>query len=277
MPPSRLVIPPRPSILLELQELMQQPEVDLSKIVELIKRDVSLYAILLSYVNSPWMGLRQKITSIETAIPLMGLEKVVGLMRAVLVRASLQEAPVYESFWNTATEVAGICQMLAQIYATSKTEDAYCTGMLHNAGVPVMLLNCNGYEDFLQKNLRRPANELCVRERLKFKTDHYLLGGKLAQKWKISNDVAMAIRYQPIAESVLSGSKALPAEVNVLMAILTLAKDISGEYQHYWKVDENEFNTKSVEAALLYLEITDQEYKEIKEDTISELIQSNVA
>ena len=122
---------------------MQQPEVDLSKIVELIKRDVSLYAILLSYVNSPWMGLRQKITSIETAIPLMGLEKVVGLMRAVLVRASLQEAPVYESFWNTATEVAGICQMLAQIYATSKTEDAegpVCT--IFGIGKPRMARAC---------------------------------------------------------------------------------------------------------------------------------------
>ena len=256
---------------------MQHQEVELGKIVELIKRDVSLYAILLSYVNSPWMGLPQKINSIETALPLMGIEKVVGLMRAVLVRASLKEAPVYESFWNSATEVAGICQMLALQYANSKTEDAYSAGMLHNTGVPVMLLNCDGYEDFLQKNLRRPANEMCVRERLKFKTDHYLLAGLLAQKWKISDEVALAIRYQPIAESVLTGSKALSTEVNILLAILTLAKDISGEYQHYWKVDENEFNTRCVNAALLYLEITEQEYKEIKEDTINDLMQSCVA
>lgn len=277
MPPSKLVIPPRPSILLELQGLMQQQDLDLSKIIELIKRDVSLYAILLSYVNSPWMGIPQKINSIETAIPLMGIDKVAALMKAVLLRASFKDAPVLESFWNTATEVAEISRMLAQNYSTSKTEDAYCAGMLHNTGIPVMLVNYREYESFFSANLRRPANEMCVRERLQFQTDQYLQGGLLAQKWKISDDVAMAIRYQPIAQSVLTGSKALSPEVNTLLAILTLAKDISAEYQHYWEADEHPFNTRSVDASLLYLEITDQEYKELKEDTITDLTQSCVA
>ncbi|MFY0700027.1 MAG: HDOD domain-containing protein [Bermanella sp.] len=277
MKQSTLIIPPRPGILLEIQGLMQQQDVELHKITQLIKQDVSLYAILLSSVNSPWLGLRQEVKSVETAISLMGLERVLSLLQAVIIRSCFKESPLLDSFWDTASEVAGICQSLASKYTCIKVDDAYSVGMLHNSGIPIMLLNFDGYDGFLSAHTRKPANEMCVYERQTFNTDHYLQGALMAKAWYMSHDVSLAIRYQPIAKSVLDGSKELPADICQLLAVLTLAKDISGEYQHYWKVEDNEFNTQCVEAALSYLNISDIEYAEIKDDAINDLMGNQVA
>lgn len=277
MKQSTLIIPPRPGILLEIQGLMQQQDVELHKITHRIKQDVSLYAILLSSVNSPWLGLRQEVKSVETAISLMGLERVLSLLQAVIIRSCFKESPLLDSFWDTASEVAGICQSLASKYTCIKVDDAYSVGMLHNSGIPIMLLNFDGYDGFLSAHTRKPANEMCVYERQTFNTDHYLQGALMAKAWYMSHDVSLAIRYQPIAKSVLDGSKELPADICQLLAVLTLAKDISGEYQHYWKVEDNEFNTQCVEAALSYLNISDIEYAEIKDDAINDLMGNQVA
>lgn len=277
MKQSKLIIPPRPSILLELQALMQQEDIEISKITHLIKHDVSLYAILLSYVNSPWMGLAHEVKSVDTAISLMGLNKVINLLQAVLVKASFNDVPVLESFWDSARDVAGISRMLAEKYDTVHVEDAYTAGILHNVGIPVMLNNFAGYPEFLKNNAHRPSNEMCVYERNTFETDHFLQGAFLAKKWKISSSVALAIRYQPIAQSVLRGSKPLDADISSLIAVITLAKDISAEYRHFWRVEYTDFNTQCVDAALEYLNITTREYDGLKDDTIHELESAQVA
>lgn len=273
-----LSIPARPSILLELQALMQQEELDLIKITQLIKHDVALYSAVLSTVNSPWMGLRQKVKSIETAISLVGLEQLIEIIQGVIIRSCFQNISLRESFWDAATEVASISQNLAERFTNIKSSDAYSAGMLHNAGVPIMMMNFDDYDKFIVKHTRRPANEICVLERQTYETDHYLQGALMAKKWHMNSNIILAVRYQPIAASVLSeNNKQLTADILSMIAVLTLAKDISNEYQHYWKVEANEFHYQCVEAALKHLNITEAEYAELKEDAISELMEQQVA
>lgn len=277
MTQNQLIIPPRPGILLEIQALMQQQDVDLVKITQLIKQDVALYAILLSSVNSPWLGLRQEVKSVETAISLMGLERVLSLLQTVIIRSCFKDAPVLESFWDTASEVAGICHSLATKYTNIKADDAYSVGMLHNSGVPIMLLNFDNYDDFLKLYSNKPANEMCVYERQLFDTDHYLQGALMIKAWYMSSSVSLAVRYQPVAQSVLDGSKAMPTDICQLLAVLTLAKNISHEYRDYWKTEDKTFDQTCIHTALTYLGISPEEYIETKDHIINGLMENQVA
>lgn len=277
MKSNQLIIPPRPTVLLEIQKLMQAEDTDLPRITQLIKQDVGLYSVILSCVNSPWMGLRQEVSNIETAITLMGLKQVINLLQAVLVRATFKDMAILESFWDAATDVAAISQALAKRYTTLNPDDAYSSGMLHNAGIPIMLLNFEGYGAFISQNAQRPINELCVLERQSFATDHYLQGALMAKTWHMGNEVSLAIRYQPIAQSVLTGKKELSADICSLLAVLTLAKDISHEYQNYWKTETSTFNSNCGEAACRYLDIPASEYAEFKEDAINDILSEKVA
>ncbi len=277
MTPTKLIIPPRPGVLLDIQNLMAADEPDIQKIANLIKQDVSLYAILLSAVNSPWMGLTQTIDSAEKAIGFMGLDRVFNLLRAVIIRACFKDSPLNETFWSTASEVASISDDLARRYKVCTPDKAYTLGMLHNAGVPIMLNNFDEYEAFISKHSHRAANELCVLERQKFATDHYLQGALMAKAWYIPNEISLAIRYQPIAASVLRGQKSLPTEVTQLLAIVSLAKNISNEYRLYWNTEACEHDEDILAAALDYLNICQTEFIELKEDHVEDLMNEEVA
>ena len=273
---SKLVIPPRPGVLIDIQTEINAEEPSVQAISNLIKQDVSLYAVLLSAVNSPWMGLNQPVDTVEKAITIMGLDKVFTLLQAVIVRSCFSKSNLLESFWTTASEVASICDDLGSRYKLSGTEQAYSAGMLHNAGVPIMMSNFNEYEAFMSKNAHRPADEMCVLERQAFGTDHFLQGALMSKSWYMSGDVSLAIRYQPIAKSILTGQKDLPSSVCNLLAILTLSKGISNEYSSYWQVD-GEQQSEAIGYALDYLNICNTEYEELKEDLMDELLETDVA
>jgi HD-like signal output (HDOD) protein len=269
---NKLAIPPRPDILVEIQQMLNDDNLDLGKLSKLIKQDVSLYAILLSAVNSPWLGLGQPVDCIEKAVTLLGLSKVVNLLQAILVRSSFPDSPLLESFWTTATEVASIADNLAKRYGVINAEHAYTAGMLHNTGMAVMLDNHEGFCDFMKEHKHRPSDELCVLQRRQFETDHFLQGALLAKNWFMPAEVSLAIRYQPIAKAVLEGKKELPVAVSSLLAVLTLAKCISNEYHNYWNIGCNDFHATAMEAALNYLDIQVTEFNELKEDLIDELL-----
>ena len=127
-----IIIPPRPQALLSVQDLMKSEEPDIDAIASVIKSDISLYTILLSAVNNPWVGLAQPATSVEQAIMLLGLDRVFTLLQAVSVRTSFAKCSLPETFWSTAIEVAGICSDLSNRYTGRNhqhiTDSGYCPG-----------------------------------------------------------------------------------------------------------------------------------------------------
>lgn len=262
---------------MEIQGMLSHDELDVSSLSGLIKQDVALYSVLLSAVNSPWLGLNQPVENVEKAVTILGITKVTNLLRAVLVRSCFPDTPLLESFWTTATEVASICDDLARKYGIVNADNAYTTGMLHNTGMAIMLNEFDGFEPFMNKHAHRPIDELTVLQRREFKTDHFLQGALLAKQWYMPSEVSLAIRYQPIVKSVLTGKKELPVTVTSLLAVLTLAKNISNEYRNYWSIQNDTFHGDSMDAALSYLDIHQTEFDEIKEDFIEELAAEDVA
>lgn len=272
-----LVIPPRPDVLIEVQKLIKSDDLELSTLSKLIKQDVSLFSVLMSAVNSPWLGLPQKVENIETAVSLMGQLKVVNLLQAVLVRACFKESPLQQSFWDSSTEVASISDNLAKQYGILNAEHAYTTGMLHNTGLAIMHSNFDKFTNFMETASHHSIDRLCVMERQAFNTDHFLQGALLAKSWYMPSQVAQAIRYQPIAQSILTGKKEIGDKPTALLAILTLAKNISNDYRNYWNIQEDDFQLKSMNAALDYLDIHKNEFNEYKEDMVENLMSDDEA
>jgi len=264
-----LIIPPRPEILLNIQKVMREEDPDVNAISKLMKEDISLYAIFLSAANSPWMGLSQPATSIEHAVMLMGLDRIYAMIQAIMVRNSFADAPLKEHFWTTAIDVAGICSDLSNRFSGFDRNQAYSIGMLHNAGIAIMIQQNEGFKEFITDHHQTPSNLLCIHERHRFGTDHFLQGALMARQWNLGEDVALCIRYQPLADKILNGQKEVSDSVATYLAILTIAKSISAEFRRYWSTDLNEDRTNQDTAdALNYLHINHSEYYEIKEDML---------
>jgi c-di-GMP phosphodiesterase len=81
-----------------LLKVIEQEEPDFSKLAELVQADVSVSFRLLTYLNSASFGLRQKINSIQQAIPLLGWQKMKSWLRVVLLTDMSQTGHASELF-----------------------------------------------------------------------------------------------------------------------------------------------------------------------------------
>ena len=71
---------------LNLFALMENDEPDFDKLTSTIQADVAISYNLLSYLNSPAMGMREKIKSIKQALLLLGWKQIKNWLRVVILR-----------------------------------------------------------------------------------------------------------------------------------------------------------------------------------------------
>lgn len=270
-PSFQSLIPPQPEILIQLTKQCQQAEPDFDTIVLLIKSDVALYAAVLKLINSPYFGLRAKITSVQHAIGLLGIRRIFNLARLILMRNTLDKTGRMERFWDTAQDVSKLSILLAKRFELKlSTDDLHTLGMLHDCGLPLMVQAFDDYRDFLRDTCAYSSAKLEQCEEERFGLSHYKVGARMAERWLLPPHIIESIRLQPLLVEVLSDRILAEETSRHLLAVLSLAQDISAEYRYYWRIQPNDLAT-GVAAALAFLGVPEHEYLGYREDLIENL------
>jgi HD-like signal output (HDOD) protein len=87
-------IPPQPQIMVDLQIEQIMPDPDLKRIAALIRRDVGLAGTILKVVNSSFYGLSNKITSIDQAVSLIGLDSIINIINGVSIKSEMSDETI---------------------------------------------------------------------------------------------------------------------------------------------------------------------------------------
>ena len=267
----RSLIPPQPEILLKLAELFRHKDPDLKKISALIKQDVALYALILKTINSPFYGLKAPVTSVEHAINLLGTGQVFNLVRLTIMRNTLKKTGRMERFWDTAKDVSDLSLRLhTRMSLKLSRDDIHTLGMLHDCGLPLMVQAFPDFRDTLRKAPCYNAREMEVLQQQVYGFSHYQVGSRMAERWFLPQYIADSIRHQPQLEEVLSDRIKVDERTRDLLALLTLAQDISAEFRYYWRIQPSDLAPR-VNLALACLALTDYDYLNIKESLIDAL------
>ena len=269
--PDSLLIPSCPEVLIELNSAMKQQEPDLQVVSNIVNGDVGLYTSLLATVNSPALGLGQTIESVPQAISLLGQKRTFTLLHSVVMRNSMEQHGRLDRFWDTATEVAGLCSRLAAQLSMVNQDKAYSIGMLHDIGIPVMMANFPEYKNFLRDASHLNLREFSSLEVEHYQVDHFTLGYRLTKEWHLPTTVSKTILLQPLFEKAFDHSIAVHENLLSYLAILMLAKDISSEYRYFWRLSSADHFSSYLIPILEFLEISKMEYLDIKEKMIEDI------
>lgn len=265
-----LIIPSRPELLMRVQKLLaEDPEP--AQLAALIKKDVALYTILLSTVNSPLFRRAQLIESVEHAVAILGVPRVASMVQAIVVRTTLDPDGSWKRFWEVATEIATLCYRLAAELGSITPDTAYSLGMMHDVGMGVMRASFPEYEKAMEALQSCNAVVMLKTEKEQFGTDRYTAAGALAEQWFMPADLCNAVRWQAHAQAALMGRAEVPDPVKAANALLVLAKDISQEYDAYWSFNSKDALDVLVSRALDYFGIDRNQYLNMKEDMIYQL------
>ena len=223
-------LPTLPVVLAKLLGLMESDQSDAANIAEAISHDPALTSKILKVANSAYYGFSQQVSSLDKAVPLLGLNMVrslalsIGVMDSFPVGKKKTNGFSREDLWIHSLAVATAIQDLAR--ETGKPiqgEHLFVVGLLHDIGK--IVLDQFFSEAFNQalasvKDGKDPSPEMA--ERRFVGMDHGEVGTMLLKRWKFPPAV-----YDPI--SVHHGESALEGVDPVDLALLRISDALAKE------------------------------------------------
>lgn len=263
-------IPPQPQILIDLQMEMAMPDFALGDIANLIARDVGLSGNVLKTINSPFFGMKSKITSIPQAISLLGLNSVVNLINAAALRDTLSgdEAGVMIDFWDNAMDVAAACAVIAKKLGIASADDAYTIGLFHNAAIPLLSLKFKHYPKILQQAYAETKRPISSVESEAIETDHAAIAYLIARRWQLPQPLCEVIAEHHEAERSFANKALAESEKKNLLAILKIAGHLCGSYLKLGHQQEDHEFTRLQPLLLEYLSLTEIDIDDLRDDLI---------
>ncbi len=258
-------IPACPASLTAIMREARQPSTDLARLARLISRDAGITGPLLKLANSPFVGLRTKVTSVFQAISVLGLQNTLNLVQNISLRQSLSgNSASFDKFWEQSSLTASIAEKLASKFDALSKDDAYLAALFHDCGIPVLMMKFPDYRENLMKNVRLGV-PICDIENEHYSTSHTIVGNMLTRIWKLPPHISKAILYHHDPDIFSSTAGDIESAVRNLVAIVHMAECIADEHllvrDSAWPTIEKE--------VLKHFDVSTQEFSELKGDILA--------
>lgn len=256
-------IPPRPTLLVDLDQELKRPEPDLKRVAGLVGKDVGVSAAMLKTVNSPLFGLRTKIGNVFQAVQMLGARNARNIVTGLVLRNAMAGGANLERFWDASEKVASINAYICTILPKAPREEAYTFGIFHDCGIPILMQRFPDYRDTLMRagGADRPLTEV---EDERHGTNHATLGYVVARSWGMSDLICQSILHHHDF-AVINGAGSTHPGTRTLVAVNFLSEHLHETMlrlraDHQWE--------RIGEDILDYLGLTQSEYAEIREDVV---------
>src|SRR4051812_33417794 len=188
-----------PAAAQKVLKLTADDKADHERLREAIQGDPVLVARILRRLNSSYYALSHKISSIKTAITLLGTREIRNLALTVFASKLYEPSSSHgryrrEALWSHSVAVAVASRLVARVCGKGVGDEAYIAGLLHDLGLILL-------DQTLQRHFHRvldaidEATPTYVVESKILSFDHATLGGFVARRWNFPDPVADAITF----------------------------------------------------------------------------------
>lgn len=211
-----------------LMAILCNPGVSEREVVSLIKKEPAIYARMLRVANSPYYGQTRSISTIERALPVLGLEGVRGIAAAAcLDRATVLGNPRgsvdMKALVNHSVAAAAAADSLAHIRHHALAADAFIASLLHNLGVVIqMQLDAPGIEAIIAARRTEPTRDIRTLELECAAVGHEECIAVVFEAWQLPDSLVAAVRHHHAPMGASETHRSMAALVN-LGANLSLA------------------------------------------------------
>lgn len=208
-----------PAVGQKILQLTENEAASGDELREAIQSDPVLVARILRRLNSAYYGLSHKVADVRTAVSLLGIREIRNLALTVFL-AKMFEAPGQhgeyrrEMLWSHSVAVAVCSRLVSRVCGRATPEEAYIAGLLHDLGLILI-------DQTLRRHFTRvldalnPNTPTCVVENRILSFDHAALGGFVARKWNLPEQIADAITFHHLPTCYAGSHKDLVNVVTV--------------------------------------------------------------
>jgi len=263
-------IPPKPAVLVALQQELTKAEPDPVDFADIISRDVALSAIVLKTVNSPMFALKRELSDIRQAVVLLGADRLNHLVTFFALRQSFTGKSVIslEKFWDNTMEVATMSRFVLN-YLTDRCEveadELYALSLFRDCGIPLMAMKYTNYREVLSEANHSPHHSFTEIEEGHYGTNHAIVGYFVASSWHLPKALCeLILRHHDV--DFLNDSLVSETQKD-LYALNKIASMAATRYK-YGVTDSEWPLTK--EQVLTHFSLSDLDYQEMLADLLDE-------
>jgi len=256
-------IPPRPTLLTDLQQELANAEPDPYRIAQVIGSDAGMSGALLKLANSSFFGLRRKVVSVEQGIAFLGINQCAAMATGVLARQAVGggNTAELERFWDMSMRRAKALVFLAGRTRICRTDIAHTFGLFCDIGVPLLMDRFPDYVRTYADASGDLANRFTAVEDARHSTNHAAIGCLLTRNWGLPDQVSHAVLHHH--DYGVFEHPGTDDDVRSLIALFLLAEGVLDRLRGHLVAPEWE---KGGKAASRHLGLTDHEVHDLLEE-----------
>lgn len=221
-------LPALPAVVTDILRSLDNDNLDFAILAHKMASDQAIAAQVLRLANSSFYGSSGKITTMQQALTLIGVQSVRKLVTAAAVAISVPQVACagfdFDAFWRHSMATAVCARVLAR-HLHLNQDIAFTSGLLHDIGRLVLVTT---FPEQYEKVLAYRAAHDCYlfdAERTVLGIDHCGVGHALAMHWHFPAVLCHAIAAHHVPDAIGGGS--IASLINVADAIVH-ALDLAG-------------------------------------------------
>lgn len=185
---------PEPSaMLMTILPLLQDREVDFSKLINAIQRDQVLVARMLKLINSSFYGVRGSVKNVSDAMTLLGVNNIKQIVFSTICFNLFNQDE--ESEWNHAYTTSLAVTNLIHRYSLPMDNNLQLLALVHDIGKVVFRRKFDEMYQILVDDAKQDHMPIFQRERERLSYDHTDVGAWLMEAWDMPDDIVSPIFY----------------------------------------------------------------------------------
>ena len=176
-------LPTLPGIISKLSKMAEDPDTTTDQMGKVISKDHILAAKLLKLVNSAFYGFPQKISSLNSALILLGF----NVVKSLIISSSIFELMESQDMelWEHSLGCAVVCNVLAKRLEVSDPEEVSTAGLIHDIGKVAIKMELKPEFEALGLMIHDKQISRLAAEKEMLGLDHAEVGGWLAKSWNL--------------------------------------------------------------------------------------------
>lgn len=237
-------VPTLPAIVARVLEVLNSPNASAEAAARLIGQDLALSAKVLRLANSAFYGIPRTISSVDQAIVILGFQTVRSLVMSASVMKLLGKTGKGQldrrAVWRHSVAAALASRLVVRGVGRRlglDIEAAFMSGLLHKIGTLILdSAEELAYHKVLEEASEPDALPLPELEQLHLQIDHPTVGGMLAERWGLPEELRDPIALH-LAPATSRNQKELAAVVHLSSHLAEVGGFSAFEGFSQWPLD----------------------------------------
>ncbi len=185
-------LPTMPLVASQMIELINSPETSASQLAKVISKDTAVSARVLKIANSSFYSMSRQVTTLSTAIVILGERTLKNLVLAASLRGMHQSfGKVEQMLWEDSMVCALGSRFLARKLHLADPEEAFMAGLFRHIGKVVINNQSSEKKKLISEMVTSEDRTLAARELAAFGATHAEIGAAVLEHWQLSEPLSL--------------------------------------------------------------------------------------